>query len=227
MGIGAAGFAAIGAGVSAASGIAGGIMQSNAAAKGQKQAQEQFLMQRNDLGPYREGGLGALQAQQNLLGLNGQEAADASLANYQQSPGYTWQLEQGLRGVDASAAARGMLRSGATLKGEMAYAEGLANQDFGQYYQRLAGLSTLGESAAAGAPVGQAAQAALNGANAQSSIYGNTASSLGGTANTLLNNTAVQNWLGGGVSPSTVSNNALYQQGAFAAAGPGAYGPFQ
>ena len=227
MGIGAAGIAAIGAGVSAASGIAGGIMQSNTAAKGQAAARAQFEQQRNDLGPYREAGLGSIQAQQDLLGLNGQPAADAAMLQYQQSPGYAWQMDEGLRAVDAGAAAKGMLRSGATLKAEQTFGQGLADTDFGQYYTRLHGLSTLGESAAAGAPVAQAAGVETGGANAQNSIYGNTASALGCTANMLLNNKGFQDWLGGGVSPSTVSNNALYQQGAFAAAGPGAYGPFQ
>jgi hypothetical protein len=185
--------------VSAASGIAGGIMQSNAASKGQAQAQQQFLMQRNDLGPYREAGLAPLAAQQNLLGLNGQPAADAAMAQFQQSPGYQFQFDEGMRALEAGQAAQGMLRSGATLKREMEFGQGLANQDFTNYYNRLNALSTLGQNSAAGGATtaGQAASAALNGANAQSSIYGNTASALGGTANTLLNNQAVQKWLGG------------------------------
>ncbi|HTK02580.1 MAG TPA: hypothetical protein VL522_23335 [Bordetella sp.] len=204
-------------------------MQSNAADKAQKQAQQQFLMQRNDLGPYREAGLAPLQAQQALLGLQGQPAADAAMANFQQSPGYQWQLDQGLRAVDAGAAAKGMLRSGATLQAEQQFGQGLANTDFSNYYARLMDMTKLGETAAAGgaANAGNAADAALKGANAQSSIYGNTASALGGSANMLLNNKGFQDWLGGGVSQTDVSNNALYQQGAFAAAGPGAYGPFK
>jgi hypothetical protein len=208
MGIGAAGVAAIGAVASAGAGIAGGIMQSNTAAKGQAAARAQFEQQRNDLGPYREAGLGSIQAQQDLLGLNGQPAADAAMTNYQHSPGYAWQFDEGQRAVESSQAAQGMLRSGATMKALEKFGSGLANTDFGQYYTRLNQLSTLGQSSAAGAPVAAAAGVETGGANAQSSIYGNTASALGGTANTLLNSTAVQNWLGGGGAVDTAIGRA-------------------
>lgn len=105
----------------------------------------------------------------------------------------------------------------------------MADQEFQKYYQNLAGLSTLGENAAAGgaSTANQAATLAQGAGNTQASIYGNAASALGTTANGLFSNPDVRSWLSGGVGPSTVSNNALYQQGAFAAAGPGAYGPFQ
>jgi len=199
MGLGAGAAAAIGAGVSAAAGLAGSAMQSGAARAGQAQAQQQFQQQRNDLMPYREAGLGSVQAQQDLLGLNGQPAADAAMANYQKSPGYAWQFGEGLRAVDAGAAASGLTRSGAALKAEQTFGEGLANSDFGTYYNRLLGLSTLGANAAAGgAQTAQgAASAALGGANAQSSIYGNAASSLGTAANGLFNNKNFQDWISG------------------------------
>lgn len=192
-------FAVAAAGIGAAGTIAGGLMQSGAARAGQAQAQKQFEQQRQDLAPYRQAGLAPLQAQQDLLGLNGQDAATAAMANFQSSPGYQFQLDQGLRAVDAGAAASGMLRSGAALKAEQTFGQGLANTDFSNYYSRLAGLSSLGANAAAGgAQTAQgAASAALGGANAQSSIYGNTASSLGTTANALLNNKDFQNWISG------------------------------
>lgn len=201
-------FAVAGAAVAAGAGIAGSVMQSNTAAAGQKQAQQQFQQQRADLAPYREAGLPTLEAQNALLGLAGPDAANAAMAQFTQSPGYQWQLDQGLRAVDAGAAARGILNSGATLKAEQAYGSGLAAQEFGNYYNRLMALTNLGETAAAGGAqtANSAANAALGGANAQSSIYGNAASQLGGTANALLNNPSVQNWLGGS---SGVSGNAV------------------
>jgi hypothetical protein len=187
------------AGVSAAAGLAGSAMQSGAAKAGQAQAQQQFEQQRQDLAPYRTAGLAPLQAQGDLLGLNGQPAADAAMANYQKSPGYAWQFGEGLRAVDAGAAASGMTRSGAALQAEQTFGQGLANSDFSNYYSRLAGLSTLGANAAAGgAQTAQgAASAALGGANAQSSIYGNAASSIGTAANGLLNNKGFQDWISG------------------------------
>jgi len=227
--MGAVGAAVAGGVASAAIGTAGSALMGNKAGQGAAQAQQTLAQQRNDLMPYREAGLAPLQAQQDLLGLNGQPAADAAMANFQSSPGYQFQLQQGLRATDAGAAAQGMLRSGAALKAEQTFGSGLANSDFNQYYQRLMGLSTLGENAAAGgaSTANQAGALAQNAGNTQASIYGDAAKGLGSAANTLFKNPNVQSWLSGGVGPSTVSNNALYQQGAFAAAGPGAYGPFQ
>jgi hypothetical protein len=185
-------------------------MQSGAAKAGQAQAQKQFEQQRADLAPYRTAGLAPLNAQTDLLGLNGPDAASAAMANYQTSPGYTWQMGEGLRAVDAGAAASGMLRSGAALKAEQTFGQGLANSDFGTYYNRLMGLSTLGENAAAGgaSTANAAGNAAIQGANAQSSIYGNTASGLGSIANNLLSNKDFQNWISGPSAPSTFTDTA-------------------
>ena len=134
----------IGAGISGGLGLLGSAGQSSAVkAEQQAQAQRQFQQQRQDLSPYREAGLAPLQAQGDLLGLNGQPAADAAMANFQSSPGYQFQLDQGLRATDAGAAASGFTRSGAALKAEQTFGQGLANQDFTNYYNRLMGLSTL------------------------------------------------------------------------------------
>jgi hypothetical protein len=228
--MGAVGAAVAGGVASAAVGTAGSALMGGKAGAGAGQAQQVLQQQRADLAPYHDAGIPALTAQNALLGLSGPDAAAAAMANYQTSPGYQWQLQQGLQATDAGAAARGMLRSGAALKAEQTFGQGLANTDFGQYYQRLAGLSTLGEQAAAGgaSTANQAGVLAQGAGNTQASIYGDLAKGLGGTANTLLQNPDVKNWLfGDTVSPSTVSNNALYQQGAFQAAGPGAWGPFQ
>jgi hypothetical protein len=177
-------------------------MQSSTAKAGQAQAQKQFEQQRSDLAPFRDAATAPLQAQQDLLGLNGQPAADAAMQSYQKSPGYAWQFGEGLRAVDAGAAASGLTRSGAALQAEQTFGQGLANSDFGTYYNRLMGLSTLGENAAAGgaSTANAAGNAAIQGANAQSSIYGNTASGLGSIANNLLSNKDFQNWISG---PST------------------------
>jgi hypothetical protein len=238
MGLGAGAVAAIGAGVSAASGIAGSLLQKGAAQKGQDEAlaaQQQALEQeRADLEPWRTTGGQALGATADLLGLNGPDAATAAMARYQTSPGYQWQLGQGLRAVDAGAAAQGMLRSGATLKAEQTFGQGLADQDFGQYYARLAnlsgqGLTAAGDLTSAGQQNANAVSTIDTGAaNAQSSIYGNMAGGLQGTINNLLSNKDFQSWLNGGgsvVSPATVAANQLYQNQQFAA-NPGQTGPF-
>ena len=194
--------AAIGAGVSAATGVAGTIMGAGKAGQGAGQAQQDLAQQRNDLAPYREAGLAPLQAQQDLLGLNGPGAADTAMANYRTSPGYQWQMGEGLRAVDAGAAASGDLRSGAALKAEQTFGQGLADSDFGTYYNRLMGLSTLGENAAAGGAqtAGTAAQLAQGAGNTQASIYGGGAGTLMNTANSLLSNKNFMGLFGSGSS---------------------------
>ena len=201
-------FAVAAAGVTAAAGIASSYMQSQTAKRGQDQAQAALQQGRdiatNQLSPWATTGQPANQQQSDLLGLNGQPAADAAMSTFQQSPGYQWQLGQGLRAVDAGAASQGILRSGATIKGEETFGQGLANQDFGNYWNRLQQLSSGGLSAATGianAGVGVGTNIAstdTGAANAQSSIYGNTAQGFGNTANTLFSDKNFQNWLSGG-----------------------------
>ena len=190
--------ALVGAGVSAAAGIAGGIMQKGAVDKAQSQAnaaQAAGLAQaRSDLEPWRTTGGTANTATADLLGLNGPDAATTAMGNFQQSPGYGWSFDQGMRAVDAGAAAKGLLHSGAALKAEQTFGTGLADQEFGQYYNRLFDLSKLGEGAASGSA--QASQNTakdiaatdLSAGQATASIYGNMAQGIGNAANSYLNN---------------------------------------
>jgi len=202
--------AAVGAGVSAVAGIAGGIMQKNAIDKGASQARDALnqgvTTATNQLSPWTTTGVPANQQQSDLLGLNGPDAATKALATYRTSPGYQWQMGEGLRAVDAGAAANGLLRSGAALKAEQTFGAGLADSDFGNYWNRLQQLSGAGLSAAGGiasAATGGAANIAnvdVGQAGADASIYGNMAKSIGTSANQLMQTNAVQSYLGGGGS---------------------------
>ena len=185
------------AAASAVAGIAGSVLQSNAVGNASDKAisaQQQGLAQsRADLAPWTTAGGAAIPAVQDAAGLNGQPGYDAAMAAFHTSPGYQFQLDQGLRSVDAGAAASGMLRSGAALKAEQTFGTGLADQDFGTYYNRLMDLSKLGESAASGT-AGQTAAAStgmaqtdLSQGSAMSSIYGNAASGIGTAANNYAN----------------------------------------
>jgi hypothetical protein len=112
-------------------------------------AQRAALAQaRTDLDPWRGQGANALTVASNLSGANGPEAAALAQQDFFTSPGYQFRLDEGMRAVDAGAAAQGMLRSGATLKGEQRFAQGLASEEFGNYYNRLYQLSGLGANAA-------------------------------------------------------------------------------
>jgi hypothetical protein len=193
--------------VSAAAGIAGGIMQKNAVDKGASQARDALnqgvTTATNQLSPWATSGQPANADQADLLGLNGQPAADAAMAKFQSSPGYTWQLGEGLRAVDAGAAANGLLRSGAALKAEQTFGSGLAATDFGNYWNRLQQLSGSGLDAAKGianAATGGAQQIAgvdTGQASMDASIYGNMAKGVSTGANQLMSNTAFQNYIGG------------------------------
>ena len=197
---------AIGAGVSGVAAVAGSALQSNATSSAANKAvgaqQNEQTQERADLAPWTGTGGSANTATTNLLGLNGPDAANAAMANFQSSPGYQFQLQQGLRSTDAGAAASGMLRSGATLKAEQTFGEGLANQDFTNYYNRLFDMSKLGESAAAGMGAADIstgtgiAQTDLSAGSAQANIYGNAAQTVGNTGNTLANYSIYQNALG-------------------------------
>ena|SRR5579862_3483235 len=190
FGISAGAAALIGGGLSAAGGLATSLIQKGNVSSAQNQAQGDYQQQIARTQPFVNTGTVANTDAANLLGLNGSDAATAAMGNFTSSPGYQFQLQQGLRAVDAGAASQGMLRSGATLKAEDAYGTGLANQDFTNYYNRLAGLSTLGGQVAAGnaTTANNAATSAVGAANADNSITGNFFQGLGSTANTLLTN---------------------------------------
>ena len=99
----------------------------------------------NNFAPYLQSGLQGQQAYNSLLGLG---AAPAGFQGYQQSPGYQFQLNQGLDAAQSSAAARGGLMSGKTLADLNTYGQGVANQDYQTYLNRLQGIGTQGQAAA-------------------------------------------------------------------------------
>lgn len=63
-------------------------------------------------------------------------------------PSYDWRLKQGGQALDRSAASRGLLLSGAQIKGATDYGQGAASQEYGAQYNRLAGLASGAQSAA-------------------------------------------------------------------------------
>lgn len=97
------------------------------------------------------------------------------------TPGYQFQLGEGLNAIDRSAAARGGLMSGATIRAAQRYGTGLASSEFGNFANRLMALAGLGQTAATtaggfgqqtGANVGQNL---ANIGSARGSGYANTA----------------------------------------------------
>lgn len=136
----------------------------------------------------------------------GKYSRDFGMSDFQADPGYAFRLSEGLKGLDASAASRGGLLSGNTLRAITNYGQDAASQEYTNAFNRyqvnrrnrLAPLETLFGGAhdsantltnAAGA-LGQAqADAAYNLGNARASGYigqGNAMSGMvGGLANAL------------------------------------------
>lgn len=138
--------------------------------------------------PFLDTGTSALSQLGAAYGLNGGGGTPGAIdpnAGFYQSPDYQFQLSQGIKGVDAGAAAGGMLDSGATRKAEIAYAGNLASGQFNTYANRLQAIAGIGQAAANNQ--GAAAQGYANnignlaqaGANNLSNSVGNLAGQLG------------------------------------------------
>jgi hypothetical protein len=189
MGLGAVGAATLGAGViGAGASIYGSNKAASSADKAANLQQQQYGQTRADLSPYfapgQEAVTNALSLAQSGPTGGGPDYTSLAYANLpgnmtqeqlEQTPGYQFTRDQGLKSVQSSMAARGLGISGAALKGAAEYATGLANktyldqfnvaqQRFGDYlnlntgqqtnlqnqYSRLSGIATLGANAAAG-----------------------------------------------------------------------------
>lgn len=90
----------------------------------------------NILQPYAQAGTGAVGALSSGLG-----------TSFQQSPGYQWQLGQGIDAIQNSASAQGGVNSGNTLKALQTYGTGLANQDYYNWLNAQYNLANLGANA--------------------------------------------------------------------------------
>ena len=125
---------------------------------------EMLEQQREDLAPWRQIGESALRRLESGV-RRGEYDPGSFDFDFEADPGYEFRLQEGVNALDASAAARGRLRSGAQDKAIMSYGQDLASQEYGnafsraiQEYQmeagrksdefnRLAALSGIGQSA--------------------------------------------------------------------------------
>lgn len=76
------------------------------------------------------------------------QAAPASpdMSVFFESPDYRFNLAEGQKALDRSLAARGRALSGAGVREGIRYASGLASNEFGNFYNRLASQAGLGQS---------------------------------------------------------------------------------
>jgi hypothetical protein len=95
---------------------------------------------------------------------NREKAQAEAMSHFFTSPQYEWNLQQGMQGIDRSAAARGLLLSGAQMKAANKFASGLASGEWAGYTGQLANMAGLGQvSANQGAALG--AQYSQQGSN--------------------------------------------------------------
>lgn len=127
---------------------------------------EMYQQGREDMQPWRQAGQDAL-GQMNDQRFNQQ----FDMNSFQKDPGYQFRMDEGMKALQASAAARGGLASGRTLKDLTRFGQDVASQEYGnaynrfydqqdRSYNRLAGLAGVGQTTS-----GQLMQSGQNMAN--------------------------------------------------------------
>lgn len=117
---------------------------------GMAEQKRQFDMLQQLMQPYVQSGTGALQGQNDLLGLNGFDKQQGAIGNIENSPFFKAQYQNAENALLQNASATGGLRGGNT---QEALADNRSNMLFGnvqQQLQNLSGVASNGQSAAAG-----------------------------------------------------------------------------
>lgn len=134
--------------------------QANAAEAGIDEQRRQFDAVQELLKPYVTTGTGALTGQQDLIGLNGNDAQGAAISALQGSPQFTSMLRQGENSILQNASATGGLRGGNTQAALAQFSPALLAATINDQYARLGGLSSMGLGAAT--RTGEFGQASTN-----------------------------------------------------------------
>lgn len=92
-------------------------------------------------------------------------------------PGYNFRLGEGMKALERQSAARGGLISGGALKAAQRYGQDFASNEFGNAYNRMAGLASLGPSAA-GVMNNLGSTYSTNAGNAMGNMGANTGNAL-------------------------------------------------
>lgn len=164
--------------------IVGGIFGSDASQKEADAAQQAMAQQNStyqtnsgNFSPYINSGRATLS--QLLSGLqSGAFQTNVNPQTLANDPGYQFQMQQGQQALQRSAAAKGMLNSGAFAKGLDQYSQGLAGQQYQNAWNRnfqqnqanygnLYNLANMGSNAS-----NQLAGLGQNYANSMSSLWG-------------------------------------------------------
>lgn len=129
-------------------------VQAGMASEGIAEQRRQFDELVKLMSPYVTAGRGAMEQQQALLGLGGEQAQQAAIGALERSPFFAAMAQQGENALLQQASATGGLRGG-NIQGALAqFRPGLLNQMVQQQMANLGGLTQIGQASAAG----QAAQ---------------------------------------------------------------------
>lgn len=188
----------------AVAGVAGGLVGGILGDRGQRRAADataqaqqaaideqrrQYDQTREDMLPWMQAGQGGLRQLNRLAG--------GDFSGFHESPEYAFTRDQGLQALERGAAARGGMYSGGADADRMRFASGLASQEYGNHWNRLAGLAGVGQSTAGSlGTMGQ--NMASNIGNAYGNIGNARASAYEGRA---------QNWANVGYGLAGAFNN--------------------
>jgi hypothetical protein len=158
--------------------------------------------------PYQQQGLAAQNMYSNALGLNGADGNAQAHSAFQTTPGYEFQLGEATRAGMRQAAATGRLDGGGTLAALTTLGSGLANQEYGNYLNRLQGQGQMGFNAAQaiGGNLGQAANLQYQQGQGQAQIAQNRGQALAGI-NSGLGSSLANSFTGQGAGEAQVYGN--------------------
>lgn len=189
----------------ASSGFADAATQLNL---GRNQATGYLDAARRYLDPYQQAGQSAQGMLSNALGLSGAGGNAAARAAFQTSPGYQFQVDQATEAARRQAAATGRLDSGNTLTALTTLGSNLANQEYGNWLNRLTQQGQMGLSAAGaiGNNLGQTADLQMRQGMGQAQIAQDRGRTLAGL-NSGLGAAMGQSFTGQGAGEATVYGN--------------------
>ena len=185
------GSALLGAAMSSSASKRASADQTQASTASIEEQRRQYDTTRADLQPWLKQGTAAVGRMGDLLGTSGTQMSPEQVMAM--DPGYQFRLDEGEKAIGRGAAARGMNRSGATLKALTRFGQDYASNEFGNIWNRLAGISGTGQTT--GTNLGQfGAQSAGNigglmtgAANARGAAGIGTANAWGNAASTIGN----------------------------------------
>ena len=148
----------------------------------------QYDQTREDYAPWRQMGEGAIGRMEDTM------AGDMS--SFQTSPGYNFRMEEGTRNVNNQFS--NTSGGGNAMRAMVDYSQNFASNEFGNWWNRNAGMAGSGQAA-----VGGTSMAGMNAANNNSSAYMNNATNQGNVG--MWNAKQQNNMMQGGMS------NALYE----------------